>query len=261
MARIRSIKPEFTTDGGMLRLSDSCALFFVSLWCYCDDEGKHPLDYVQLAAELGGRWHVGKLKLFVSCLIKSGQLRINSTSTWIQVTGWSHQKIDKPKQPKVKALDLQWVGDAHSTIGRDDSRGVDARIGSDRRGEDRIHAHAHSQANEPEQFGLEQTPKPVGFDLEAVYREYPRKQGKARGLKKLAKEIKSADDLAGVWRALQAFKAHHERKRTEGDYLPYFDTWVSSWKDWLDPEHGRIESPASANKDWLTDFLKAEAER
>lgn len=98
MPRIRSIKPEFATDGANLRLSDSCALFFILLWNFCDDEGKHPYDLNQLVAELGGRWHQGKVKLFVSCLIKSGQLRINSTSTWIQVTGWSHQKIDKPKQ-------------------------------------------------------------------------------------------------------------------------------------------------------------------
>jgi len=132
MARIRSIKPEFWTDGSNLEQSDSCALFFVGLWNFCDDEGKHRIDLKQIAAELGGRWHVGKIKLFIGCLIKSGQLRLNSDSTWIQVTGWSHQKIDKPKQPEVKAADLQWLSHDDSTKALDESRTLGARIGSDR---------------------------------------------------------------------------------------------------------------------------------
>lgn len=61
MPRIRSIKPEFATDGNNLRLTDSCALFFILLWNFCDNEGKHPYDLNQLVAELGGRWHRGKV--------------------------------------------------------------------------------------------------------------------------------------------------------------------------------------------------------
>ena len=136
MARIRSIKPEFWTKN--LKLSDSCALFFIGLWNFCDDEGKHTLDLDQLVAELGGRWHRGKVKLFVSCLLKTGQLRINSDSTWIQVTGWSHQRIDNPKQPTTKASELQWLSTEDSTnaMGCLASNPRKDRIGEDR--EDRI---------------------------------------------------------------------------------------------------------------------------
>lgn len=146
MARIRSIKPEFSTDGDMLRLSDSCALFFILLWNFCDDEGKHKLDLKQIASELGGRWHQGKVKLYVSCLINSGQLRLNSDSTWIQVTGWSHQKIDKPKQPTVKSIDLQWLTHEESSKALEPSRPIDARIGSDRI--DRIGSDQGSEKSE-----------------------------------------------------------------------------------------------------------------
>jgi hypothetical protein len=138
MGRIRSIKPQFWTDGSNLELSDSCALFFIGLWNFCDDEGKHRLDLNQLVAELGGRWHRGKVQLFLSCLVKSGQLLINSDTTWIQVTGWSHQKIDKPRQPEVKSQDLQWLSTEESTKALDKSRPFAARIGEDRIREDRI---------------------------------------------------------------------------------------------------------------------------
>jgi len=140
VARIRTVKPEFWSDGDMLAMSDSCALFFIGLWNYVDDEGKHPVNYRQLAAELGGRWHQGKVKLFVSCLVKSGQLRLNSDSTWLQVTGWSHQKIDKPRQPDVKAEDLTWLSHSDSTIALEASSSIRRkdRIGKDSIGLDRM---------------------------------------------------------------------------------------------------------------------------
>ncbi len=156
MARIRTVKPEFITDGKIQRLSDSCALFFIVLWNFCDDEGKHRLDYDQLVAELGGRWRKDKVSLFVSCLVKSGQLRISSDSDWIQVTGWSHQKIDRPKQPKVKASELHWLTVEDST----NVRGLIAndrrkeRIGEERIGKDRM------GSSEPAEAGLDPRKNP-----------------------------------------------------------------------------------------------------
>ncbi len=124
----------------MLRLSDSCALFFVLLWNFCDDEGKHRLDYDQIKAELGGRWDKGKLKLFTTQLIKSGQLSISCDSGWLRVNNWFHQKIDKPRRPEMKVEDIQWLAKGDSTKGIESSsksRRKD-RIGSDTIGSDRI---------------------------------------------------------------------------------------------------------------------------
>jgi len=142
MPRIRTVKPEFWTDGAMLRLSDSCRLFFIGLWNFCDDEGKHPYDLDQLVAELGSSWDRGKVRLFVTRLVFSGQLRISSDSAWIQVTGWSHQRIDKPKQPKIFANDLQWLSDDESKKLLESSKNIPRkdRIGKDRIGKDRIKA-------------------------------------------------------------------------------------------------------------------------
>jgi len=114
MARIRSIKPEFNSDEKNLVLSDSCALFYVLLWGQCDDEGKIQNSPRSIAAKLC-RWTQEKVKLFIGCLCKTGQLRLSSDSAWLQVTSWSHQRIDKPIQPKIKAKDIQWVDDVDST--------------------------------------------------------------------------------------------------------------------------------------------------
>jgi len=129
--RIRSIKPEFWTDGKNLNLSDSCSLFFIGLWNFCDDEGKIELDYGQISAQLGGRWDKGKVKLFTSRLIKTGRLRISYASAWLQVVKWSHQRIDRPNQPNVKAVQIQWFDDYDSWIETERSRAIPAWIGSD----------------------------------------------------------------------------------------------------------------------------------
>src|SRR5690606_24137804 len=101
MARIRSVKPEFWADDNMLDLSDSCALFYVALWNFCDDEGKIE-NRPRTISKLTCRWSEGKVKLFIKKLVTCGRLRISTCSTWLQVENWAHQKIDRPKQPKVK---------------------------------------------------------------------------------------------------------------------------------------------------------------
>lgn len=181
----------------MLRLSDSCALFYILLWPICDDEGKHELDYQGLAAKLGGRWHRGKVKLFVSCLVKSGQLRLNSTSTWLQVTAWSHQKIDKPRQPDVKAADLQWLSTEDSSKALDESPPRSDRIVSDRIGSDhatlvRAPAAPENQPAqaEPEIFGAKEFIARYCELFKERYQTNPVVRGKQAGIvKRVLKDV------------------------------------------------------------------------
>lgn len=105
--------------------------------------------------------------------------------------------------------------------------------------------------------------KPFRPDLAAVYARYPRKKGKTPGLKKLASTIKSLSDEQDAHRALDAFIAHHKREGTAAEFIPHFSTWASSWRDWLDPDHGQGESfsakaPSIADIE-LPDYGKAGA--
>jgi hypothetical protein len=114
MGRYRTIKPEFWSDDNMLDLSDSCALFYVSLWNFCDDEGKIE-NKPRGISKTTCRWSEGKVKLFIKTLVTSGRLRISTDSTWVQVENWAHQKIDRPKQPKILCAQIQWITDNVST--------------------------------------------------------------------------------------------------------------------------------------------------
>lgn len=78
-------------------------------------------------------------------------------------------------------------------------------------------------------------------EIERVYQEYPRKIGKGLGLKKLRSQIKTEQDLAELKRAVTRFREHHERQKTEPQFVPYFSTFVSQWRDWIDPLTGSAE--------------------
>lgn len=88
-------------------------------------------------------------------------------------------------------------------------------------------------------------------DLDLIYQEYPRKIGKSQGMKKLAREIKTKDLLADCLKAVKNYS--NSVKTTEAKYIKHFSTWVTEWRDWINPE------PEKVSNSWLTktpDWLK-----
>lgn len=98
--------------------------------------------------------------------------------------------------------------------------------------------------------------KPFKPDLDSIYKLYPRKEGKARGLVILKGSIKSQSDLDDCLRALDAFVAHHKKKGTEANFLPQFKTWAGSWRDALDSDYGESQSFKSDFKTEMLELLK-----
>ena len=100
MARIRSIKPEFFTSEQVAECSPNARLLFVGMWCFCDDQGIHPASAARLKMEVfpGDAFTREQVSGMVAELIASGLLTeyvVSGCKYWL-VTGWKHQKIDKP---------------------------------------------------------------------------------------------------------------------------------------------------------------------
>lgn len=81
----------------------------------------------------------------------------------------------------------------------------------------------------------EKNEKPTLKDLETIYQSYPLKKGKSEGLSRLTKEIKTWDQYSDLGRAIDAYKADLARNKTEAKFIKHFSTFVSSWRDWLEP--------------------------
>ncbi|WP_052754245.1 hypothetical protein [Xanthomonas citri] len=100
MARIRSIKPDFFTSEQVAECSPSARLLFVGMWCFCDDNGVHPASPARLKMEVfpGDDFTKADIAMMVQELVKHGlvdEYEVNGDRFWL-VTGWKHQKIDKP---------------------------------------------------------------------------------------------------------------------------------------------------------------------
>jgi hypothetical protein len=105
VARIRSIKPEFWTSEQVMSCSVAARLLFIGLWNFCDDCGHHPLAPNQIKALI---FPCDSLITQEAVQEMIDELSVNGLVTiyavegrkYLEVTGWRHQKIDKPQKPK-----------------------------------------------------------------------------------------------------------------------------------------------------------------
>ena len=100
MARIRTIKPEFCTSEQLAECSVTARLLFVEMWMFCDDGGRHPASTRRLKMECfpGDAFTDEQMQGFIGELLGEELLieyEFEGKRYW-QVTGWNHQRIDKP---------------------------------------------------------------------------------------------------------------------------------------------------------------------
>lgn len=120
MARIRSIKPEFWTSEQVMECSTTARLLFIGIWNFCDDAGNHVASprtikaNVLPADDIDSSTVQGLLdELYENGLI---DFYIVENKRYLHVTGWHHQRIDKPtyKHPEYRQ-------------GENDEKSIDAR--------------------------------------------------------------------------------------------------------------------------------------
>ncbi|MFA7253793.1 MAG: hypothetical protein WC107_04515 [Patescibacteria group bacterium] len=122
MARIRTIKPEFWTSEQVVECSPIARLMFIGMWNFCDDGGNHPASYKTLKMEVfpGDEISLSQIEQYTNELLKNnlivGYNGGNGREYW-HVTGWDHQKIDRPN-PKHPEYEFQKIVDHSSNRDR-----------------------------------------------------------------------------------------------------------------------------------------------
>lgn len=132
MARIRTVKPEFWTSEQVMELSIPARLLFLGMWNFCDDAGTHPASAKTLKAEVfpGDDMLSANVQRLVDELLLQGLLiEFEAGGKWYwHVTGWKHQKIDKPnvKHPTPpEGPHKPWVPRSVADQSSNDRRTVD----------------------------------------------------------------------------------------------------------------------------------------
>jgi len=73
-------------------------------------------------------------------------------------------------------------------------------------------------------------------DIEKIYAElYPLKKGKQKGVAKLAKELKTDQDIENFKQAVTRYSASIK----DPNYIKHFSTFANEWTDWLDKDAGK----------------------
>lgn len=109
MARIRTIKPEFSQSESMGRISRDARLLFILLWTMCDDQGRTRAASRMLASTLFPYDDDAFSKIDEwlrelereRCIVRY----IVDGSAYLQVLKWDkHQKIDRPSRSKFPGV-------------------------------------------------------------------------------------------------------------------------------------------------------------
>lgn len=80
------------------------------------------------------------------------------------------------------------------------------------------------------------------FDFDSLYKKYPRKEGKQKGLAICKVQIKTDEDFNLLSKAIDQYTLHVQKNATEGKYIKHFSTFMNGWRDWVDPETGKAET-------------------
>lgn len=115
MGRIRTIKPEFTTDEELSALPAETHLFAAGLLCYSDDEGYFNANPgLVKAAIFPLRESSVSVPDMLQQLEKIGYIQLGKTSDgkhWGHVVKFLiHQRINRPTPSKIRNLEIVWNG-------------------------------------------------------------------------------------------------------------------------------------------------------
>ncbi len=100
MARIRTIKPEFWSSEQVMECQALTRLLFIGIWNFCDDGGNHPDSEKTIKARVfpGDEISSSSIRRMLDELSSNGLLAFYEYSgkRYLHVSGWEHQRIDKP---------------------------------------------------------------------------------------------------------------------------------------------------------------------
>ena len=125
-----------------MECSVTARLMFIGLWNFADDCGRLPCSPKTIKAQIFPNDNINSetIRGLINELSSNGLLLIYTTENkdFLQITGWQHQRIDKPQAPKYPAPFF------------DDSTNEPRTLPPDRKGEDRKGKDSSPAAVAPE---------------------------------------------------------------------------------------------------------------
>jgi hypothetical protein len=165
MARIRSIKPDFWTSEQVLECSPIARLLFIGIWNFADDAGRLPFSPKSIKAQVfpADDFTIDNVRGMLNELSANGLILIYSVDDkeYLEVTGWHHQRIDKPQPARYPAPFS------------DNSTNAPRAIPPDRKGKDRSRRERKGEeqdAREPRADAADADPPPAPPQSKSIFK-------------------------------------------------------------------------------------------
>lgn len=91
------------------------------------------------------------------------------------------------------------------------------------------------------------------FDFEEIYKNYPRKMGKARGLKILSRIIKNQLQYDRFKASAKNYALYCKKENIAPQFIMHFSTFVSNYEDWVTSPTTAIGDDFNLSPTWLAD--------
>jgi hypothetical protein len=193
---------------------------FVGMWNFADDAGRLPMSPKSIKAQIfpSDDISLDAVRGMIQELSANGLILIYSVDDkdYLQITGWSHQRIDKPQPAKYPAPFFDDSGNAMRTLPPD-------TIGKDTKGEERKDSVSDARASRDDDFEefWKAKPRRAGADPKEPARKLYRAAVKA------GTPAETINAAARRWAAVDAGKVGTE-------YLPQAVKWLRDkrWNDY-----------------------------
>jgi hypothetical protein len=136
-----------------------------------------------------------------------------------------HCRVQSREQSRVLSRTVSKL-QQRQVIEQPRDRGAFARIEENRIEENRIDILPDS--TNPE----------IKFDFEILYKKYPRKEGKTRGIAICKTQVKTQEDYDLLSKAIDVYISHCIVNKTEPRFVKHFSSFMTTWRDWLSLDIG-----------------------
>jgi len=219
MSRIRTIKPEFWTSEQVVECSPTARLLFIGLWNFVDDGGNIVASpkAIKMKVFPGDDFSVAYVEGLISELLSNRLLvsyRVGQTVYW-NVTGWKHQKIEKPsfKHPKI---DDGEIVEYSTTIRRpfDDAPPAEGSL-------------PVPECTVPESINNSRKSANLSVeDFSRFYSVYPKHTNRKAAEAKFSAAVRSGVSPERIIDAASRFAEAHRRAGTEKQFIPAPNVWL-----------------------------------
>lgn len=234
MARIRTIKPEFWTDGVVVTMSPYARLMFIGCWNFAlCDRGHVADDPTRLKLQILPLDDVDPVALIDELLANERleRIKLDDGRTFLHIRRFEdHQKIEK-----------RWVPRCPACIGLrpETPPGTSPNLSEPLASSPDLSETPRTSPNPAvEGKGREgkKTSSSTGVDavFDRFWHAYPRKVGKAAAMKSWKSAIKQGADPEHMADAAEKFRV--QTNGTDKQYIPHPSTWLSQGRYDDEPE-------------------------